>query len=69
MWYIMFHMYSPRDKSFQTCIFPITGHSHPFPRLNIHCSKIVSTNHPIKIKHFHMLFTKFIYCINTDVTN
>jgi hypothetical protein len=27
------------------------------PKLSINCSKIVNTNHPIKIKHFDMLCT------------
>jgi hypothetical protein len=30
---------------------------HQLARLSIHCSKIVNTNYPIKIKHFHMLWT------------
>ena len=41
------------EKSFRT--------SHPLPRLGIHCSTILNTNHPIKVKHFHMLHTKSYY--------
>ena len=39
-----------------------------FPSLGIviccqvYCSKIVHTDYPIKIQHFHMLGTKYMYC-------
>ena len=53
------HRYSARGKSFETgivryscryvyCIVPLC---------QVYCSKIVNTDHPIKIKHFHMLCT------------
>ena len=45
------------SKSFKTGIVPIARNSDPLPKLSINCSKIVNTNHPIKIKHFDMLCT------------
>jgi hypothetical protein len=33
---------------------------HPLARLSIHCSKIVNTNYPIKIKHFRLIIHMFI---------
>ena len=53
-------MSSPRQKSFQTDIVPIARYSHPLSRLSKNCTKIVNANHPIKIKHFHMLCTRFL---------
>ena len=35
-------------------------YSHSLPILSITCSKIVNTNYSIRIKHFHMLCTKYI---------
>ena len=50
-------------------IVPIARHSYPLSCLSIHCSNIVNTNHPIKIKHFHMLCTKIILYLVTHVSN
>ena len=55
----LFHRYSVHRKSYQTGIVPVARYSQPLPRLSIHCSKIVNSKHPIKIKHFHMLCTNF----------
>ena len=55
----LFHRYNPHGKSFQTGIVPVTRNSHPLPRLRINCLRQVNTNHAIKIKHFHMLCTKY----------
>jgi hypothetical protein len=49
------HRYSASGKSFETGIVPVARYSHLCQE---HCSQIVNTNHPIKIKHFHMLCTK-----------
>ena len=35
-------------------------YSHSLSILSITCSKIVNTNYSIRIKHFHMLCTKYI---------
>jgi hypothetical protein len=51
-------MYSSHGKSFQIGKVPVARYSHPLPRLSIDCSEIVNTNHPTKIKCFHMLCTK-----------
>ena len=51
----IFHRYSPRGNPFQTGIVPVVRYSHSLPKLSINCSKIVNANHPIKIKHFHVL--------------
>ena len=56
---IIFHRYSPRGKSLKTGIVAVARHSH---QLSINCSKIVNTNHPIKIKHLHILCTKCLTC-------
>ena len=56
----LFHSYSPLGKLFQTGTVPVARYSHPSLRLSICCTQIVSTNHPIKIKHFHMLCTRCI---------
>jgi hypothetical protein len=47
----LFHGYSVSEKFIQTGIVQIPGarYSHPLSRLSIHCSKIVNTNHLIKI--------------------
>ena len=58
-------MYSARGKSFETGIVPVARYNHPLPRLSIHCPKFVNTNHPIKIKHFHMLHV----CTSLNVFN
>jgi hypothetical protein len=50
------NLFSPHRKSFQTGKVPVARYSQLLPRLSINCSKIVNTNHPIKIKHFHMLW-------------
>ena len=62
---------NPRKKSFrQLClrakivsnsIVPVARFNHPLLRLSIDCSRIVNTNHPIKIKRFLMLCTKKLY--------
>ena len=56
MWENLFHR-----KSVQTGIVPVTRYSHPLPRLSMICPKIIITNYPIKIWHFNMLCTKYIY--------
>ena len=33
-------------------------------RCQVYCSKIVHTDYPIKIQHFHMLGTKMLYDVN-----
>ena len=57
----LFHRNIGRKKSFETGIFLVFRYSHPLSRLSIQCSKIVNTNHPIKIKHFHTLFVIYIW--------
>ena len=57
----LFLWYSPRGKWLETGIVPVARYSHPLSSLTVHCSKILNNNHPIKIKHFHMSCTKFIY--------
>ena len=57
-------MYSARGKSFETGIVPVAMYNHPLPRLSIHCPKFVNTNHPIKIKHFHMLHVRVCTSLN-----
>ena len=47
----MFHRYSPRGKLFNTGIVPIAKIKHKL-------FKKVNTNHPIKIKHFHVMYYK-----------
>ena len=42
-------------KSFETGIVPVARYSHPLSSV---LSKIVHTDYPIKIQHFHMLGTK-----------
>ena len=51
-------MHSPRGKSFETGTVPVARDSHPLSSVLF---KIVHTDYPIKIQHFHMLGTKYIY--------
>lgn len=60
----LFHSYIASGKSFQTVI-PVARYSLLLPRLSIHYSQIVTINHPIKIKLFHVLYTKINYCACT----
>ena len=56
----IFHRNSFHGKSFPTGIDLIARVSlvTAWPKLSINCSNIANTNHPIKIKHFHMVCTK-----------
>jgi len=55
-------MHSPRRKSFETGTVPVARDSHPLSSVLF---KIVHTDYPIKIQHFHMLGTKYTYPIIT----
>jgi len=53
-------IYSPHGKSFQTDINPLLPDIVTVAKIlkSINCSKLVNTNHPMKLKHFHMFFAK-----------
>jgi hypothetical protein len=56
---IGFHILLRKHMNMKT-VNLLACYSHSLSILSITCSKIVNTNYSIRIKHFHMLCTKYI---------